>query len=271
VNDPADPLRELVNKSGYPLQIAIAHHVNATTMRHGWKVLYEEHGWSDPDTGRHGFIDLVLHFPALNAVMLIECKRLQDTDWILIPKDGESNGRRVARSYRSYLDAQGVRRSAWRDLPLEPRSPIAEFCVMRRTGGTHTVEPVAAELVSATEALAAEEQRYLVAHGNKDARTYYAAIVTTAQLQVCNFEPRAISLKVGTIPENAAFRPVPFVRFTKQLSTVGAARVPPSPQDLSAGWTDMLTESKERTVFLIQAAELDAFLRNYRPDIVRDV
>ena len=130
------------------------------------------------------------------------------------------------RSMISYMDTQGARRSGWRDLPLEPRSPIAEFCVMRKTGGTQTVEPVAAELVSATEALAAEEQRHLVAHKNKDARTYYAAIVTTAQLYLCNLDPSAISLKDGMIPEDATFRPVPFVRFTKQLSTIAAARVP---------------------------------------------
>jgi hypothetical protein len=203
--------------------------------------------------------------------MLTECKRLQDTDWILIPKDGESDGRRVAKVYRSYPDVQGVRKSAWRSLPLDPISPIAEFCVMRRTGGTQTVEPVAAELVSATEALAAEEQRYLVAHRNKDARTYYAAIVTTAQLYLCNVDPHAISLKDGKIPANATFRPVSFVRFTKQLSTVAATRVPPSAQNLAADWTDMLAESKERTVFLIQAEALETFLEKYRPDSVPDV
>jgi hypothetical protein len=270
VADSSAVLRELVNKSGYPLQIAIAHHVSATTSRHGWKVLYEEHGWRDPDSGQHGFIDLVLHFEPLNAVMLLECKRLQDTDWILIPKDGESEGRRVAKAYRSHVDVHGVRKSAWRSLPLEPRSPIAEFCVMRRTGGTQTVEPVAAELVSATEALAAEEERYLIAHKNKDARIYYAAIVTTAQLYLCNLDPHAISLKDGMIPADATFRPVPLVRFTKQLSTLAAARVPPSPQALPARWTDMVAESKERTVFLIQAEALEAFLERYRPDIVQD-
>jgi hypothetical protein len=73
------------------------------------------------------------------------------------------------------------------------------------------------------------------------------------------------------IPAGATFSPVPFVRFTKQLSTVTAARIPPSPQDLPAGWTDTLAESKERTVFLIQAEQLETFLHGYRPDIVPDV
>jgi len=78
MNDQCTQL-ESINASGYPLQIAIANAVKASSGSHCWHVLYEEHAWRHDN--RQGFINLVLEHESLQVVLLIECKRLSDTKW----------------------------------------------------------------------------------------------------------------------------------------------------------------------------------------------
>lgn len=46
---------------------------------------------------------------------------------------------------------------------------------------------------------------------------YFGIIVTTAKLQICRYDPNAISLGEGKI-SNATFEEVPYLRFRKQMS-----------------------------------------------------
>ena len=62
---------DVVNRSGYPLQIALAEAVRSDYETHYWKVLYEEHAWRSSEG--EGFIDLVLEQDNLQAVLVIEC------------------------------------------------------------------------------------------------------------------------------------------------------------------------------------------------------
>ena len=52
-------LEGFVNSSGFLLQLALKHSVEQLPQQ-GWRVLSHEHPWKDLDTGRDGFIDLVL-------------------------------------------------------------------------------------------------------------------------------------------------------------------------------------------------------------------
>ena len=108
-----------------------------------------------------------------------------------------------------------------------------------------------------------EESTYLAGRGGRTKRIYYAAVVTTAELQTCAFDPLGISLEDGKIPTNAKFAPVGVVRLTKQLST--------NSTDIESfgGYgkeSDALTTAKLRTVFVVQASMLDQFLHNFQVD-----
>jgi len=259
---PTDQLSS-VNRSGYPLQIAIAHAVKARSRVHGWRVLYEEHSWRNPR--EEGFIDLVLEHVNLQVVLLIECKRLQNKQWTLLSPEGHAKPHRHARGLRTERVkgqvALGFPR--WSDEPADPATPEAMFCVMPKDARDPTVERVGAELVSAAEALEIEERDYLNRRGGDSRRIYFAAIVTTADLSVCSFDPSSISLADGMIPCNAPLSPVHAVRITKQLSTQPVGGVPVAQFGQEA---DALVKAKERTVFVINAAHLDEFLRDFDVD-----
>jgi hypothetical protein len=61
VND----LRGIVNNSGFLFQLRVAREVEATKEGHRWEVVAEEVPWLDQQTGKGGYIDLVLGRGAL--------------------------------------------------------------------------------------------------------------------------------------------------------------------------------------------------------------
>jgi len=131
-----------------------------------------------------------------------------------------------------------------------------------------TADRVAAELVVATEALEREERDYLDRRrGGSSRRLYFPAIVATAQLKVCSFDPQTISLADGMMPPEASFRPVDCVRFTKQLSTQQPDRPLQIPMPRFYGQygeeARTLAREKERTVFVVNAEKLDNYLREF--------
>jgi hypothetical protein len=91
-------------------------------------------------------------------------------------------------------------------------------------------------------------------------RLYCSVIVTTATLQVCQYEPRDILLDVGKVLD-AVFTEVPVVRFRKQLST--RAMTVPDPASVRA-YTGNGT--KEHTVFVVNATHLIDFLEDFDID-----
>ena len=252
-----NPLADIVNQSGFPLQIGLAEAVRLTTANHGWRVLYVEHAWRSEEQGTSGFFDLALQDRHGSSVLVIECKRVLDTDWIFLQPGTRIRDRRNAKAWVKTGDYFG-----WFDPQLDPVSPESAYCVVR--GQNHRERPmlerVAAEIVCATEALAHEE-RALQFQPHDFFRMYMTAIVTTAQLRVCVFPPGEVALSDGTI-DNPTFHTVPYLRFRKQLST----RVPLP--NAAGAWDaqQQLVEAKEQTVFIINAEALLQFLSEYELD-----
>jgi hypothetical protein len=176
-NDPRNPQLEVVDRSGYPLQMAIAQAVESSRQAHGWRVLYEEHSWKH-QRGDHGFLDIVLENDAMKVVLLIECKRIQNKEWVLLPTDGIAMPRRFARGLRinRINGAIAGHGAGWSDEALEPKSPEAAFCVMPKDARDPSVEQIGAELVIASEALEYEERGYLDKRGGNSSRVYFPAI-----------------------------------------------------------------------------------------------
>jgi len=81
-----EKLADIVNESGFPLQIGVANLVK--TNNPGWVVLYAEHAWQNPNDQSSGFFDLALQNPYGSGVLVVECKRVQHTDWIFLQPGG---------------------------------------------------------------------------------------------------------------------------------------------------------------------------------------
>ena len=250
---------QYANDSGFPLQIAIQHAVEASARLTPWQVRYVEHGWVHPDGLGKGFIDLVLHGPGARQYLVVECKRRLEADWVFMHSSGTSDNRRHAKIWITDAIEAAVRRHAWADCHVDPPCQEANFCAVRGQGnrdGDGMLERVGAELVLATEALASAERDFRLP-SVRYIRTFTPVVVTTARLSVANFDPAAVSLEDGKVPE-AAITQVPWLRFRKQLAT---RFNPLSPIDM-AGGSDP-SYSMENTVFVVSASHFLEFLRGF--------
>ena len=249
-----DKLNKIVNSSGFPLQIGLQNKVNKTFESHGWKVFTNEHPWQNIETGNSGFIDLTLIDQCNVQVSVIECKRVQDSDWLfLIPSSNPSN-RRHAKYWRTQIENNKTIYFDWRDSAVDPSSPESEFCVVlgHDRKSKPMLERIASELIDATESMASEEYQL---HINKKLdlfRIYYPVIVTTAKLQVCKFNPEDISIDNGKI-DKVNFETVPFVRFRKSLVIRNASTT------VFNNLKDVV-RAKERTIFVVNASHVLKFL-----------
>lgn len=63
-------LSEIVNESGFPLQIGIANLVGKSNSC--WTVLYSEHSWENDQEDTKGFLDLALQNSHGTSVLVIE-------------------------------------------------------------------------------------------------------------------------------------------------------------------------------------------------------
>ena len=254
----ADTLK-IANESGFPLQIAIQHSVNATTHQHGWMVRHTEHAWNNATDGQSGFIDLVLRDKDDFANLVIECKRVRHATWLFLNTSGDPKPRRQAKSWVTRFDGTKTRQFSWYEVPIDPSTPEAQFCAVRgqSTNDRNTLlERIGGGLISATEALAIEERDYRN-DKQESMRFYFNVIITTAELKVASFKPGDISLSEGTI-SNAAFVDVPYVRVRKQFSMRPATLVP---QDWHSH--DDPDRRRENTVFIVKADRLLDFLREF--------
>ena len=253
----AEKFKEIVNKSGFPLQIGLIRHIEETKSKHNWKVLFSEHSWKNEEDQMEGFIDIVLENTEQTTYMIVECKRVSEAQWLFFNQDGSTVSRRHAKVWLTTATAG----SFYKDITLEPSSFESNFCVVfgdEPKNQRQMLERIAAIAVSSTEAFANEFEAYQ--QNQKDyLRLHVSVIVTTASLYLCGFQPDRISLNNGKI-DNGEFKEVPYLRFRKQLNTRPSAVV-----NLSNGAHD-LAKAKEQTVFVVNALNLSRFLAEFEID-----
>lgn len=254
-----DQHTQVLNGSGFPLQIAIEHLVSTTTPG-GWRMRYSEHAWrSQEDSSQSGFIDLVLQNQYDTAVMVVECKRVRDANWLFLSSTGTARSRAHCKGWVSHYRQDSFKFFGWEDFPVDPQTLEASFCVIRgqdANGRGSMLERIASEVVASTEALALQEKPLHVPPSSRQFRMYFNVIVTTAPLLVAQFEPDTISLAKGTLDE-ASFTEVPFLRFRKQLLD---AFTPANLLDYQNG---AVAKSRESTVFIVNAGNFSEFLREF--------
>ena len=154
-------LLEATNKSGFPLQIAVEQLVKKTCSNHGWSVRHLEHAWFHPLTQEGGFIDLVLQKDTSNLV--IECKRVREASWLFLRSDGTEKEQNRCKGWVSLYTGGRMKAFGWHDLETKPFCVEAMFCTNQgqgNRGAQNMLEPLAANVVSSTEALAMEERDY---------------------------------------------------------------------------------------------------------------
>jgi len=258
--DDKEKLLEQINRSGFPLQLAVEHAVNNHSGHNGWRVYSQEHSWKNPSTGTSGFIDLVLIDQHQSSMMVVECKRVQNTQWIFLSNDPKQMGRRHCKPWITLIEEDKAKKFDWANLAIDPTSPESYFCVV--AGQDPKIRPMlerlAAEANEATEAFAREDLPVLLGN-NGNLRIYFNVVVTTAELVVCQLMSDAISLASGTVDE-ASFTTVPYVRFRKQLSVNRTAD--PNAQSYGSPFRE-----KENTVFVVNSSHLIEFLDEYDVEV----
>lgn len=247
-----------INRSGFPLQIGLAHAIDSSQNEHGWRVLHQEHGWKNSHTGESGFIDLVVENQYRTVVLNIECKRPQEATWqFLLPAPNDRH-RRHCKFWATNGNNNGLTHFDWVDLTIEPTSYESGFCVIagQDAKSRPMLERIASTVVKSTEALAQEEAELLEKQKVEHLRIYINVIVTTAKLEVCKFDPVQIDLETGTITE-AEYEDVPYVRFRKQLT---AHSKPLEALEWNEGLRSIIN-ARENTVLVVQSTKIVQLLK----------
>lgn len=254
---------DIVNHSGYPLQIHLAEWINNTYgQRHRWNVLVQEHRWVHRETNIDGYIDLVLDRKGFDVRLVIECKRIYGSWTFLIPTEKPVEERKL-----TLLCAQHIPESySWPELNLKPKSFESSFCVMETSGqnDSRTLERLSGELLLSLEHLALEETRVFSSALKKinpdltsdQSRMFYLpVIVTTAKLQTIAFDPSNIDIKNGRIDETkSSISDIDFIRLRKNLTTTIKNDLPRiySLKDVN--------RANDRSVFIVQAEKFIDFI-----------
>lgn len=247
-------LTKIVNQSGFPLQLAVERMVDEQTDTHGWSIVYREHGWSNPD-GQSGFSDLVLEDRQRTSVLVIECKRVLEADWIFLEEASERPLSKRTRLWATNTCGSGTQHSGYYDAKASPASRESMYCVVagQDPKSRPMLERVAAETCAAMEAIAIEEHPVMLKR-NYGLRMYVPVIVTTARLVSSRLDPAAIDMKVGEV-SHATHEIVPWVRFRKQFSPEYAVTPKEAEWDFSE-----LAAAKEKVVFVVNVNSFSDFL-----------
>lgn len=249
-------LKKTVNASGFPLQIALETLVKETHRDHRWRVLFSEYSWTNHNTQQSGFIDLILQHKDRGLLLVVECKRVQNSSWIFLQGEVDINSRAHVKAWCTREENGKTQKFGWFDASVDPSTAESRFCVVpgQDAKSRPMLERIASELIASTEGFAIED-RSLHQGGSEYERCYFSAIVTTADLMMCNFDPSKVPIGTGEIDE-AKFTRVPYLRFRKQLSTYYMP---------ATSWKDSTAREiaghKENTVFIINANGFVDFLR----------
>jgi hypothetical protein len=249
-------LLELVNSSGYPLQIGIEKLIQQTCPNHHWLIVGREHYWRNNKIDKEGFIDLILH--RNNLRMVIECKRVLDKDWIFLVADTQQPTAYKVKLLYSSIQYENPN-YVWKDFDLCPVTYESQFCILGKEKDRPSLESVSSDLLLATESLAIEEESILLPRNISNSLyiTYIPIIITTANLHICSFQPSNVSMKDGKVPPDSKFVNVDFVRFRKGLATASIDNLK-DVQDLHES-----NKLNERTIFIVSANKILNFFQQF--------
>lgn len=269
-----DSTLKQINKSGFPFQLKVEHEIRLTQQKHNWSVASREHPWTSLDKASKGFIDLVLKHDKFSTFRLvIECKRIRAEDtrqlrWVFLIPDKDTQPTALASCFEIEIwgkpDQAGG--ATWRDIRvwdnvgLRPASLQSEFCILQSDEQRRQpiLESLSADVLESIEGLAEEEVNIEKSLGQSvSARLFiFPAIVTNAEIAVCRFDPANIKIADGTLETgDVEITTVPFIRFRKSLAT-----------DFPQGafyYLEAANKARERTVFVVNAASLPEFLKNW--------
>jgi hypothetical protein len=253
--------QDLINDSGYPLQIRLEKWIKETQEQHQWRVSVKEHRWVNSETKEDGYIDLVLEHSRINLKLVVECKRIAGSWTFLLPTMNPNNELKVRILHADYKTFKYT----WNEFGLSPETYEAAYCVMEVEGkkDSRTLEKLTSELLLSLECLAVEEtdlikslqgkQNTTFVSFSQQAMFYLPIIVTTATLQKLIFDPSNVDVKSGKISSSQTC-PVEFMRFRKNLATKLKYEKP-----LLYTLRDLNREN-DRTVFVVQAESFINFL-----------
>jgi hypothetical protein len=209
-----------------------------------------------------GFIDLVVRDKQAFVNLVVECKKVRETDWMFIRETVSSEFPNNVLDVRVRVIGKhrddGSLTNGWLDANFSPGSPEASFCHIRKAGTKRDdmLEKACAELLAATEALARQE---LILH-QKDKfhirRIYVPVIVSNARMFICDGNWEQMNPETGEV-KFSAITPVPFVRFRKSFRAPGA-------ETGYAPNAQAFAERSARTVVVVQAGSLPEFLRQWQ-------
>ena len=207
--------QDIINESGYPLQIHLENQINSTHDKHHWSVLVHEHRWIHPNTEEESFVDLILQHDSLTLRLVIECKRINGT-WTFLLPDRRYDEVLRARTLISHHE-QSAFPIMWGEYLFNPESCESAFCVME-TGGrkdSRTLEDLSDLLLLSVESIALQERslRWKLPQG-WTTRLYLPLVVTTAKLQKAIFLPSDVSVEDGEISRREIGE-VKMIRFRK--------------------------------------------------------
>lgn len=253
----------IVHRSGFPLQMHLQEIIRSKAGEHHWALLAYEHPWKNVE-GDKRFVDLVagcdgfwlghgLGTRPCRATLVIECKRIAGT-WVFLATPPAREGG-VAQLLR--FQEGGSPTPAFAPRPFGPSMPESEYCVLE-TGGREDrrqLESMGTDLLESVEAIArADWKASADPKCQFGSALYVPVLVTTAALQLCVFEPMAVSLNDGRVSGEQVkeLKPVKWVRFNKDMGFFeGAKKLEP------ARWG---TKGPHQTVFVVSAEHFEAFL-----------
>lgn len=249
--DPDAPLRNQVNRSGFPFQLAVESVIRETEGTHKWRVVSSEFPC------RLGFIDLVLSQGDLIATL--ECKKVEDQSWIFLAEEGQSQ--RINRCRLEWFKPASLRKVPSEapifasEFSMCEGSPESKFCVIPKgKGPIQTIESVCTELLSASHAL-------LEPMDLKRPQNYQAVVpvlVTNAILKTCVYQPGELDIETGHL-DKGMFSDTDFIRFRKPLVRDRSNFSATEPLEL-LNWS----VDRERTVFIVHPKGLVRFLFGFR-------
>ena len=252
---PDAPLRDLVNRSGFPFQLAVERDIRSTHAQHHFGVEATELPWSG------GFVDLVLRNG--NILVVMECKRVDSDAWVFLVPQGQSMNQVGCRLEwyngsapdREQFTPRQISKMFCAEFTMCEGSPEASVCIVPKgKGAVQTLEGVCGPLLDACHEIGdlpgvqhAAEFECLV-----------PVVVTNATLNVCLYHPPGMTVETGHVGPSE-FQTVDFVRFRKTLVSRRNDDYRSQPVKLSTWAAD-----RERSVFVVNHAGLNRFLFGFR-------